>query len=124
MGRFSHSANDAQQPPAVDSERLTELQAEIDAADSEHRRLLRVESSDYAHLRQVHLAGALVWTLRATKCFEEGNHDGARKASATANEQAAMANKLEQNSAMDRLAELERILTTARQDAQHLARLS
>ena len=110
----------------VDPELLAELaQLVAELADAERRlRSLRaVASSDYQHLREVHLAEARVWQLRADIRFAEGKDDGARKASTTAAEHAALAAKLERDSIADRVAALEEQVRRQRELGDELAGL-
>jgi hypothetical protein len=83
------------------------LTRKIKIADKEYKRLLAIDSDHYEHLRAVHLAGQLVWNLRADECYAAGKHDAARKASMTAESHGKLAAKLARDSIVDRVAALE-----------------
>ncbi len=100
-----------------------QLERDIAAAEAEHRRLLLSDGTDYVHLRATHLAARLLWSLRADQCFRAGDHDGARKASTTADEHAKMAVRLDANNVVDRVAALERELDVSRSLQRELAKL-
>lgn len=101
MARVPHI--DDEDEPVVDEE----LIAELADAEARLRELRGIASTDYQHLREVHLAEARVWQLRADMRFAQGKDDGARKASTTAAEHASLAAKLERDSIADRVAALE-----------------
>lgn len=102
---------------------IKQLERDIAAAEAEHRRLVLSEATDYAHLRATHLAARLLWSLRADLCYRRGLHDGARKASTTADEHAKMAVRLDANNVVDRVAALERELAVSQSLQRELADL-
>lgn len=100
-----------------------QLERDIADAEAEHRRLVLSDATDYAHLRATHLAARLLWSLRADLCYRNGDHDGARKASTTADEHAKMAVRLDANNVVDRVAALERELAVSQSLQRELAEI-
>lgn len=128
MARAKPKAKKASAKPKAKSKRepadpIEQLERDIAAAEAEHRRLLLSDASDYAHLRATHLAARLLWSLRADLCFRNGDHDGARKASTTADEHAKMGVRLDKSHVVDRVEALERELEISRSLQRELAEL-
>lgn len=99
------------------------LAARREAAVARHFDLVDRRDYTQAGKQAVALAHAEVWRLEAAVLQEEGAYDAARKASTSANELEVYAAKLERDSLADRVAELERRLSTTRRAAAGLADL-
>lgn len=105
------------------SPRTMSLAARREAAVARHFDLVDRRDYTQAGKQAVALAHAEVWRLEAAVLQEEGAYDAARKASTSANELEVYAAKLERDSLADRVAELERRLSTTRRAAAGLADL-
>lgn len=97
--------------------------ARRDAATKRHHELVDLRDYSQAGQRQVALAHAEVWRCEAALLHRVGMFDAARKASSSANELEQTAAKLLHDSIADRVAELERRLSTTRKAAAKLAEL-
>lgn len=110
-------------PPLVTNGDPT-LDRAIAQAYAEYKRLQAIEDDHYEHLRAVHLAAAHLWHLRSDEAYFAGNHDGARKASMTAESHAKLAAKLARDSVVDRVAKLEALVRERRDFGAELEGLS
>lgn len=99
------------------------LGSSIAKAYADYRALQEVDDDGYEHLRKLHLAAAHLWHLRSDEAYFEGNHDGARKASMTAEGHAKLAAKLARDSVVDRVAKLEALVRERRDFGAELEKL-
>lgn len=106
------------QPPEAD-----EFTRRRDAAIERWREAVDRRDTTQAGQRLVALAHAEVWRCEAAVLQGLGAYDAARKASSSANELEVLAAKLERDGIADRVAELERRLSTTRKAAAKLAEL-
>lgn len=103
--------------PEQPAKAIDPLASRVAEATLVHLELMAIDDRSFAHRRRVALAASAVWSLEAHRLRLAGDHDAARKAASTANEAEKLAAQLEKDSAHDRLAELEELVTAARQGA-------
>ena len=100
-----------------------DLEKRLACAQATHLSLMDRKDASWSHQRDVALADAACWRLRALILFGESKHEAANKASKAAEGLEAYAAKLEKISLGDRVYELEQRLGQGRKTANALAEL-